>query len=83
MAANGSKINMFGVHTNQLHLRFLKYDWCFTVAVVSHPLLGSSFLWENFLLVDLKGKCQVNAETYLSISLCQTPVLDAISTSTE
>ena len=38
---------------------------------MSRPLLEADFLWANSLLVDLKGKCLINAETFLSVPLHQ------------
>ena len=53
----------------------------------SWPLLGADFLRVNSLLVDLKGKRLVNAETYLSTPLQKAkeraPHLGAISISTD
>ena len=66
-AANGSSIKTYGVCTTTLHLASHQYKWDFIVADVSRPLLGADFLCANSLLVDLKGKRLVNAETYLSI----------------
>ena len=72
-AANGSSIKTYGVHSTKLQLGSRQYKWDFTVADVSHPLLGADFLWANALLVDLKGKHLVEADTYLSVPLCRAP----------
>ena len=86
-AANGSSIKTYGVRTTTLHLASRQYKWDFIVADVSRPLLGADFLRANSLLVDLKGKRLVNAETYLSIPLrkdgASAPHLDAISATTD
>ena len=44
MPANGSIIRAYGIHTIQLHIASTKYEWYFTVADVSSPLLGENFL---------------------------------------
>ena len=57
------------------------------MADVSRPLLGADFLRSESLLVDLKGKRLVDAETFQSVPLAlgraevDAPHLDAISTS--
>ena len=83
-AANGSTIKTYGIHSTKLQFGSHQYKWDFTVADVSRPLLGADFLRANSLLVDLKGKCLVEADTYLSIPLRRAPDstaphLDAIS----
>ena len=54
---------------------------------MSKPLLGADFLLANFLLVDVKGKHLVKAESYQSVSLHQAPVsaphFEAISITTD
>ena len=61
------------------------YQWTFTIAEVSRPLLGADFLRSNALLVDLQRKRLVDAESYHSVSLGTTNTavvqLGAISTS--
>ena len=63
-----------------------QYYWKFTIADVSRPLLGADFLRSNALLVDLRRKRLVDAETYLSAPLGKTgslaPHLSAISAAT-
>ena len=86
-AANGSRINTCGTRTVSLHIASRKYKWNFVVADVSRPLLGADFLRSESLLVDLKGKRLVDAETFQSVPLAlgraevDAPHLDAISTS--
>ena len=86
-AANGSSIKTYGVHTTELHFASRQYKWKFVIADVARPLLGADFLRANALLVDLKGRRLVDAETYLSIPLGKggtgAPHLDAISSSTD
>ena len=86
-AANGSSIKTYGVRSTKLRFASRQYKWNFVVADVSRPLLGADFLPANSLLVDLKGKRLVDAETYLSIPLGKTVKsalhLDAIAVSTD
>ena len=85
LAANGSSIRTYG--TCQLHLNLASntYQWDFTIADVSRPLLGADFLRSKGLLVDLKGKRLVDATTFHSTPLTSTmtpaPHLYAISSS--
>ena len=69
VAANGSTIRTFGKRTITLRFAMKQYKWDFVIAEVSRPLLGADFLQANSLLVDLKGKRLVDAETYLSSPL--------------
>ena len=86
-AANGSSIKTYGVRTTTLKLASRQFKWNFIIADVTRPLLGADFLRANALLVDLKGKRLVDAETYLSVPLGSAgtgaPHLDAISASTD
>ena len=68
-AANGSSIKTYGACTTKLCFASRQYEWKFIIANVARPLLGADFLRANSLLVDLKGKRLVDAETYLSIPL--------------
>ena len=61
LAANGSSIKTYGTCTLSI--------WVFTIADVSCPLLGADFLRSNSLLVDLKRKQLMDAETYHSVPL--------------
>ena len=53
LAANGSSIKTYGSRTFFFHFACNKYQWTFTIAEVSRPLLGADFLRSNSLLVDL------------------------------
>ena len=85
LAANGTTIKTYGTRTLFLKFAAKTYQWRFTVAEVSRPLLGADFLRSNSLLVDLKGKRLVDAETYHSVPLTTSrtaaPRLSTISTS--
>ena len=48
-----------------------QYRWDIVIAEVSRPLLDADFLRANLLLVDLRGKRLVDAETYFSSLLCE------------
>ena len=63
-AANGSNICTYGKRT--IPLRFNKhcFQWTFTIAQVSQPLLGADFLRAHALLVDIKGQRLINASDY-------------------
>ena len=76
-AANGTTIKTYGSRIVPLQFASKGYQWSFTIADVSHPLLGADFLRSNSLLVDLKGRRLVDAETYHSVPLgaTRTPAL--------
>ena len=86
-AANGSSIKTYGVRTTKLCFASRQYEWKFIIADVARPLLGADFLRANSLLVDLKDKRLVDAETYLSTPLGNArmcaPRLATISASTD
>ena len=69
VAASGSTIRTFRKHTITLRFAMKQYRWDFVIAEVSRPLLGVDFLWANSLLVDLRGKRLMDAETYFSSPL--------------
>ena len=58
---------MFGIRTIPLRFALKQYRWDFIIAEVSRLLLGADFLRANSLLVDLKGKYLVDAETYFHL----------------
>eukprot|EP00731_Ephydatia_muelleri_P021797 Em0014g388a len=76
-AANGTTIKTYGSRIVPLQFASKGYQWSFTIADVSRPLLGADFLRSNSLLVDLKGRRLVDAETYHSVPLgaTRTPAL--------
>ena len=76
-AANGTTIKTYGSHIVPLQFASKGYQWSFTIADVSRPLLGADFLRSNSLLVDLRGRRLVDAETYHSVPLgaTRTPAL--------
>ena len=87
LAANGNSITTYGTRTLSLHFASNTYKWNFIIADVTRPLLGADFLRSNSLLVDVKRKRLVDAETFYSVLLNSTttpaPHLDATSFSTD
>ena len=75
VAASRSTIKAYWTKTIPLCFTSKQYNWDFTIAEVSQSLLSADFLRANLLLVDLKGKCLVDAETYLLSPLCQADAL--------
>ena len=66
-AANSSSIATFGTHRVDLNLDLRReFSWDFTVADVNTAILGADFLAHFNLLVDLKNKQLIDAETRLS-----------------
>lgn len=86
LAANGSSIQTYGTRTLPLHFTPGKYQWDFVVTDVNRPLVGADILRSNSLLVNLQGKCLVDATTYNSVPLQPSnfpvPHLDTVSVST-
>lgn len=83
-AANGSCIRTFGKRIISLHFNKCHFQWTFTVAEVSQPLLGADFLRAHSLLVDVKGQRLINPSDFTSINLhsittAAPPHLDAIA----
>ncbi|MCH9663075.1 MAG: hypothetical protein K0U66_05395, partial [Gammaproteobacteria bacterium] len=72
-AANGSTIRTFGTCTVPLHIGSHHFEWSFTIADVSQPILGADFLRNNALWVDLKGRRLIDATSYASIPTTISP----------
>ena len=67
-AANGTAIRTFGQRSVAVELGLAKsFEWSFTIADVSKPILGADFLRHYGLLVDLKCKRLMDAETFLTV----------------
>ncbi len=62
-AANGTKIRTYGRKTICIRLGWKTFQWSFVVAAVDRPIIGSDFLRESGLLVDVKGMRLVDSET--------------------
>ena len=84
LAANHTPIRTYGNRTILLNFNRRHFEWAFTIADVPQPLLGADFLRANNLLVDLRNRRLVDAESFASIT-CEritgdAPHLAAIST---
>ncbi|KAJ8387825.1 hypothetical protein AAFF_G00149740 [Aldrovandia affinis] len=66
-AANGSTIPTFGRRAVDLCFDGQHFQWVFVLASVSTPLLGADFLCANSLLVDVRNRRLVNAETFATL----------------
>lgn len=82
-AANGSSIRTFGKRTVSLQFNKRRFQWTFTVAEVSQPLLGADFLRAHSLLVDVKGQRLIDSSDFTSIGVrsitTAVPHLDSIA----
>ena len=63
-AANNTDIAYFGERTKSLKLGTKTLCWKFNVADVSQPILGADFLCHHGLLVDVRRRRLINAETF-------------------
>lgn len=85
IAANGSEIRTCGTRQIALDLPLGKFQWVFILADVSKPLLGADFLRANALLVDIKRRRLINAQTFSSNSIGKieqsAPQLNALASS--
>ena len=84
VAANHTPICTYGNRAMSLNFSHRHFEWNFTIVDVPQPLLGADFLRANNLLVDLRNRRLVDAETFASISCgritADAPHLAAIST---
>ena len=69
VAANGSNIKCYGTRTLKLNIGGQQYSWPFLIANVKHSLLGADFLGHTGLLVDVRGRQLVSAESFSTIRL--------------
>ena len=69
VATNGNNIKTYGSRTVPLWVGGRRYVLKFILARVTHPLLGADFLRAHSLMVDLKKRRLVDAETYSSVPL--------------
>lgn len=68
-AANGTRIQTFGIVTLQPNLGFRReFPWRFIVAEVAQPILGADFLAYYHLLPDIKKKKLIDGKTGLCVS---------------
>ena len=72
-AANGVTIATFGQRSLTLNLGLRRpYRWIFTIADVSHPILGADFLAHHGLLVDVKNHTLIDSMTNLKTNIAHT-----------
>ena len=65
---NGTAIRTFGQRSVAVELGLAKsFEWSFTIADVSKSILGADFLRHYGLLVDLKCKRLMDADTFLTV----------------
>lgn len=68
-AANDTKIATYGECSKTLDLGLRRnFQWVFTLADVSHPILGADFLHYYKLLVDMHHRQLVDSLTHLRVS---------------
>ncbi|GBO17010.1 hypothetical protein AVEN_143953-1 [Araneus ventricosus] len=73
-AANGSAIKCYGTKQINLDLGLRrKFSWCFIIADVSHPIIGSDFLERFELLIDIKNLRLIDSRTFLSAKGVKAP----------
>ncbi|MEE8151600.1 MAG: hypothetical protein V3T76_01020, partial [candidate division NC10 bacterium] len=68
VAANGSSIRTFGSRSIALCFGGQRFRWDFVTASVPMALLGADFLCAHGLLVDVKRRRLINAETFSSLA---------------
>ena len=66
-AANGSSINTFGTRNIALRFGNRRFNWKFSIAKVTQPLLGGDFLRAYNLMPDVAGQRLVDASDFTSI----------------
>ena len=69
-AANDTDIASFGERTKTLNLGTNSFSWSFRVADVSQLILGADFLCHHGLLVDVRRRRLINAETFETTEAC-------------
>lgn len=67
--ANSTPIRTYGTWNVELCFRVQHFNWEFITAKVTFPFLSADFLCTYGLLVDVKGRRLVNAETFCSLCL--------------
>ncbi|BES94023.1 Reverse transcriptase (RNA-dependent DNA polymerase) [Nesidiocoris tenuis] len=76
-AANGSKITTYGNKTIVLSLNLpRKFKWKFTVANVTHPIIGADLLLHQGLLLDFKDRKLIDRSQHCtSVAVADLPSL--------
>ena len=74
-AANFSKSATYGTRSLTLNLGLRRsFPWIFTIADLTHAILGADFLRHFNLLVDLRNRSLIDAETHLRVSGITSPI---------
>ena len=73
-AANGTSISTYGAQHVSLRLGTATYNVRLVKADVKRPLLGADFLRQYNLLVDIRGKRLIEADTYASLPCSSTHI---------
>ena len=73
-AANGTSISTYGAQHVSLRLGTATYNVRLVKADVKRPLLGADFLKRYTLLVDIRGKRLIEADTYASLPCSSTHI---------
>lgn len=75
-AANGSKINTYGLQTRILDFGLnKKFIWNFIIADLQYPIIGADFLKENHLLPDLTKKLLIEGKTLIGAPCMQKNIM--------
>ena len=86
-AANGSSINTFGTRNIALRFGNRRFNWKFSIAKVTQPLLGGDFLRAYNLMPDVAGQRLVDASDFTSIdcgtAAAMAPHLNSVNAATD
>ena len=74
VAANRTPIPTYGQKTISLQIGTTRFTWPFVLAKVSQPIIGADFLRQSGLLVDVRHRRLVNANTCESINVIASPI---------
>ena len=80
-AANGTSIPTFSTTTRTIQLNGCAYEWKFTLAQTSVPLLGADFLAHHGMMVDLRHCRLVDPQAIMTVQLQRNPVQQPVNTS--
>ena len=80
-AANETSIPTYGTITSIIQLNGSVYEWKFTLAQTSVPLLGADFLIHHSLMVDLKHSRLVDPEAIMAVQRQRNSVQQPVNTS--
>ncbi len=69
IASNRSNIKCYGTRTLKLNIGGQQYSWPFLITNVKRSLLGADFLGHTGLLVDVRGRQLISAESFSTIRL--------------